>query len=310
MDAVAILQDKSFLRFTMLQQTLKKEIYTNGVGVHSGDQVTVKIKPAPADHGIKFIRTDLASGNVIDAKFDSVVDTRLCTVIENASGASVSTIEHIMSAFYGMGIDNAIVEINAQEMAIMDGSSAPFVALIDKAGTITQDRTRHILKITKPVSIEDGDKFISIAPADEFTIDCSIEFPHPVIGKQAFSFSFARDSYNFEVSRARTFGFAHEIEALRKMGLAKGGSLENAIGIDENGVMNPEGLRYVPDEFVRHKVLDCIGDLYLSGAFLQAKVVAHKPSHALNNLILRKLFAMPECYEFIGGEAVNKTIAL
>lgn len=294
----------------MLQQTLKKEICTKGIGVHSGKEATVHIKPAPANHGIKFIRTDIAENNVIDAKFDSVVDTRLCTVIENALGVNVSTIEHIMSALYGMEIDNALIEIDGPEMPIMDGSSAPFVALIDKAGSATQDRTRNILKVTKPIRIEDGDKFISIEPSNTFELECSIEFPHPVIGKQSFTFSFAKGNYNFEISRARTFGFAHEIETLRKMGLAKGGSLENAIGIDENGVMNPEGLRYVPDEFVRHKVLDCIGDLYLAGAFLQAKVVAHKPSHALNNLILRKLFAMPECFEYLGGDVVSKSAAL
>ncbi len=278
-----------------LQQTILKPIKFQGIGVHSGKEVTVRILPAPENTGIVFKRTDLSENNIIEANYALVVETRLCTVIANEFGAKVSTIEHILSAFWGCGIDNATVEIDGEEMAIMDGSAAPFVALISKAGIKTQAAARKYLQITKPVVIEHEGKTIELHPHDEFSVECDIEFAHAAIGQQAYTYNAAADSYNHLVSRARTFGFAKDVEQLKQMGLARGASLSNAVGIDDDGVMNPEGLRY-KDEFVRHKILDCIGDLYLSGYRILGKVVASKAGHSLHNLILRKLFAEPDCY--------------
>lgn len=278
------------------QRTLKSTIQTSGIGVHSGNHVNLKIKPSAENTGIVFVRTDAKSNNIIPALYHKVIDTRLCTVIENESGLRVSTIEHLMSAFYGMGIDNAIVEIDNEEMPIMDGSSATFIALIEKAGVITQRETKRYIKILKPIEIIDGDKRITIEPADHLEIDCSIDFAHPSIGQQSLNFSSIESNYSYDISRARTFGFAHEIEQLRMMGLARGGSLENAIGLDETSVLNPEGLRF-QDEFVRHKLLDLLGDLYVAGFNIIGKITAHKPSHTLNNLILRKLFSETESFE-------------
>lgn len=293
-----------------LQQTVLKPIKLQGVGVHGGKDVTVTILPAPENTGIVFKRTDLSENNIIAANYALVVDTKLCTILANEFGTRVSTVEHILSAFWGCEIDNAIVEIDNEEMAIMDGSAAPFVALIAKAGTKTQAVPRKYLKITKPVMIEHEGKTIELHPQDGFSVVCDIEFTHPAIGKQNFTYNATNDSYNHMISRARTFGFAKDVEQLQKMGLARGASLTNAIGIDDSGVMNPEGLRY-QDEFVRHKLLDCIGDLYLSGYRIIGKVVASKAGHALHNLILRRLFAEPECYTIFEMPArVNQAKAL
>ncbi|MCE2992671.1 MAG: UDP-3-O-acyl-N-acetylglucosamine deacetylase [Alphaproteobacteria bacterium] len=279
------------------QKTLKSSVKTSGIGVHSGVTANLTIKPASVDSGIVFVRSDLKESNIIPAVYDKVIDARLCTIIQNDAGARVSTIEHLMSAFYGLGIDNAIVEIDQEEMPIMDGSSATFIALIEKAGIIAQSKGKKYLRITKAIEIEEGDKKIIIEPSDQFSINCAINFSHPVIGQQEVSFS-ADCDYRYDVSRARTFGFAHEIEQLKKMGLARGGSLDNAVGLDETSVLNPEGLRY-EDEFVRHKLLDMLGDLKLAGMEILGKVSAFKPSHQLNNTLLRKIFESVGSFEIV-----------
>jgi UDP-3-O-[3-hydroxymyristoyl] N-acetylglucosamine deacetylase len=281
-----------------MQKTLLKPISFKGIGVHSGEEVSVRLLPAPEDHGIVFIRTDLKEKNAIAAHYSNVVDTKMCTVIANQYGAKVSTIEHLMSALWGCGVDNVIVEIDAEEVPIMDGSSAPFVALIKKAGTATQNKPRKILEIIKPVKIEHDGKVIELLPGEDFEVDFKIDFNHKAIGAQAYKYSGQSNCYNRKISRARTFGFAFEVEHLKKLGLARGASLDNAVGIDEHGVMNKEGLRYA-DEFARHKVLDCIGDLYLACMRIKGKVEAFKAGHALNNLILRKLFESPDCYRIV-----------
>ncbi len=282
----------------VFQTTLKLPFKFSGVGVHSGLNTNVTVKPAPENTGIVFVRTDLTGDNVIKGSFENVVDTKLCTVIANGVGAKVSTIEHLMSAFYGLDVDNAIVEIDAEEMPILDGSSAAFVAMIEKVGVKSLTTPRQLIKILKTVEIVDGDKFVRISPSEMQSFDCIVEFAHQAIGRQSAKYIVGRNSFGHEVSRARTFGFAKEIEMLKSMGLARGGSLDNAIGVDDNGVMNPEGLRY-DNEFAVHKLLDLIGDLYLSGQRLLGAVASYKSGHALNNLLLRKLFADKDNYAII-----------
>ncbi len=291
-----------------MQNTLLKAITCKGVGVHNGKDVTLKLLPAKEDTGIVFIRTDLTENNEILAHYANVIDTKLCTIIANEHGAKVSTIEHLMSALWGCGIDNAIIQIDADEVPIMDGSSAPFVALIESTGTVAQSKPRKIIEIIKPIKIEHEGKTIEIQPSQDFEVNFKIEYNGTVIGEQEFSFSEKETPYQYKVSRARTFGFAFEVEHLRKLGLAQGASLENAVGIDENGIMNQEGLRYY-NEFVRHKVLDCIGDLYLACMRIKGKVDAFKAGHALNNLLLRKLFANPDCYRILESTSKNFAIA-
>lgn len=279
-----------------LQRTVAKPIKCFGIGVHSGSKVTVRILPAAENTGIKFKRVDLQSHNMIDALYFNVSDTRLCTVIENEHGVRVSTVEHIMSALWK--ITNAVIEVDNEEMAIMDGSSEPFVNLIQAAGIRMQNAPGQYLKILKTIRVEEGDKFLEIQPYDGFAVDYTINFSHPAIGSQHFLYDEDMNSYNHEISRARTYGFAKEIEQLKQMGLARGGSLANAIGIDDNGVMNPEGLRY-KDEFVKHKILDCIGDLRLAGYRIHGKVLAYKGGHALHNKLLHKIFGDEESYILI-----------
>jgi UDP-3-O-[3-hydroxymyristoyl] N-acetylglucosamine deacetylase len=281
-----------------VQNTLLKPITCKGVGVHNGKEVTLKILPAKEDTGVLFIRTDLKKDNQILAHYANVIDTKMCTIIANEHGARVSTIEHLMSALWGCGIDNAIIEVDADEVPIMDGSSAPFVALIEANGIAAQSRPRKIIEILKPIRIEHEGKTIEIQPSKDFEVNFTIDFDHQAIGQQEYNYSEKNSSYNHKISRARTFGFAFEVEYLKKLGLAQGASLDNAVGIDENGVMNKEGLRYY-NEFARHKVLDCIGDLYLACMRIKGKVDAFKAGHALNNLLLRKLFANPDCYRIL-----------
>lgn len=276
-----------------MQQTLRKEIKCSGIGIHSGEIVTMIIRPAPANSGFTFVRTDLSGNNVIDVSFDSVTETTLSTTVSNAAGAKVSTIEHLMSAFWGCGIDNAIIEIDAFEVPIMDGSSAPFVALIEKAGIKIQNKPRRVIEILKPMKIEVDGKYLEFLPDSEFSVDFDVDFR--IIGKQTYHYSESKTSYPHQVSRARTFGYIEEVEYLKSKGLAQGASLDNAIGISKDGVMNPEGLRYA-DEFARHKVLDCIGDLYVSGLRIRGKIKASQSGHALNNMALRKLFADESCF--------------
>ena len=263
------------------------------------------LMPGEPDSGIVFKRTDISGGGaVIPATWDNVVDTTMCTTLGNEDGVTISTVEHLMAALAGSNIDNAMIEINGPEVPVMDGSAAPFVFLVECAGTVEQDRPRRYIRVLKAITIEDGNKLASIVPADGFTVDFDIDFDSAAISRQSISVGMAGETFKNEVSRARTFGFLHEVEALRAAGLAKGGSLDNAVVVSGDKVINENGLRY-DDEFVRHKVLDAVGDLYLAGGCLLGHFQGVCSGHAANNSLLRALFADKDawCYEEMSGTA-------
>lgn len=282
-----------------MQHTVLKTAILSGTGLHSGAETTLRICPADTHEGITFVRIDVSDrSNVIAARWDTVVDTRLCTVIGNDAGVTVGTIEHLMAALSACGIDNARIELDGPEVPIMDGSSAPFVKAIQSAGIKTQAAPRRAIKILKEVTLEDGDKRITLKPGIGSRYRAAIAFSHPSIGAQDYEVEMLSDQFVSEIAAARTFGFVHEVNALRAQGLALGGSLDNAIVLDQAKVMNPEGLRY-DDEFARHKVLDAVGDIYLAGGPIIGLYDAVKPGHALNNQILRKLFATADAWAFM-----------
>jgi len=270
------------------QRTLKTAIRATGVGLHTGEKVAMALRPAQPGTGIVFRRTDLPEPVDVPAQAMAVTETRLCSGLEK-NGVKVATVEHLMSAFAGLGVDNAYIDLNGPEVPIMDGSAGPFVFLIQSAGLEEQNAPKRYFRIRKSVEVRDGDKWARFDPHDGLRISFSIVFDHPVFDKSAQSstIDFADTSYVKEVARARTFGFMQDVEALRASGLALGGSLDNAIVMDEFRVLNAEGLRY-SDEFVKHKMLDAIGDLYLVGSPLIGAYSAHKSGHALNNQLLRK----------------------
>jgi len=274
------------------QQTLNSTIHCAGVGVHSGRRVRLCLRPAPVDHGIVFIRTDVpANQAVIPARWDMVTDTRMCTMLTNAQGVSIGTVEHLMAALRGCGIDNAVVEVDAAELPIMDGSAAPFVFLIECAGIQVQDQPRHLVRVLKDVRVQDGDKVVSLSPAPVSSFRAEIVYENTALIRRQEGFLRLSDgAFKAEVADSRTFGFAHEVEAMRKAGLGLGGSLENAVVINGDAVMNPGGLRH-SDEFIRHKILDAVGDLYLAGHQILGHYQGLRPGHAMNNLLLRALFA-------------------
>ncbi len=276
----------------MKQKTLGNEIGCSGVGLHSGKQVSLLIKPAPANTGIVFRRTDL--NKEIKASYEKVSCTMLGTTISDGD-VKVSTIEHLMAAFWGCDIDNAIVEIDAPEIPIMDGSAEPFVFLMDCAGVVSQDAPKYYIQVMKKIEVQDGDSTIVIEPSDEFSVQLEVDFNDNVIGKQRGTFTVDENCFKRDISRARTFGFEREIFALRKQGLALGGSLDNAIVVGDEKVLNSKGLRYV-DEFARHKILDCIGDLFLAGTKIKGKVTAYKSGHSINNKVLKTMFADKESF--------------
>ena len=284
------------------QRTLKSIIRATGVGLHTGEKVAVTLRPALPDVGIVFRRIDLPVPIDIVADAFKVTDTRLCSALE-ANGAKVATIEHLMSAFAGLGIDNAYVDLTGSEVPIMDGSAAPFVFLIQSAGIEQQPAPKRFFRIKSTVEVTDGDKWARFEPFEGFKLSFSIEFDHPAFERsaQAAHVDFADTSYVKEVARARTFGFIQDVEALRDSGLALGGSLENAVVVDEYRVLNVEGLRY-SDEFVKHKLLDAIGDLYLIGHPLIGYFSAHKSGHALNNRLLRATLASNDAWEWVTFE--------
>ena len=273
------------------QRTLKKSISATGVGLHTGDKVKMTLRPAAPDTGIVFRRVDLPDSAEIKVQPQYVCDTRMCSALEH-EGVRVATVEHLMSALAGLGIDNIYVELSAGEVPIMDGSSGPFVFLLQQAGIIEQAAAKKFIRIKKTIEVRDGDKWVRFDPYFGFKVDFTIDFAHPVFEHTGnnVKIDFADNSYIKEVSRARTFGFMHEVEALRSMGLARGGSLDNAIVLDEYRILNHDGLRY-EDEFVKHKILDAIGDLYLLGHTLIGAFKGHKSGHALNNQLLRALMA-------------------
>lgn len=278
------------------QKTLAQPIKTVGIGLHSGRKSTLTIKPAPIDFGIQFVRVDMPNAVPIPAHALAVCDTRLASVIQS-QGVKVSTVEHLLSACSGLGLDNLLIEVDAEEVPIMDGSAASFLFLIESAGTVEQEAPRKFMVIQKAVEVREGNKLARLEPHFGFKLDFTIDFKHPAVDKtgQRFVVDFAEHAYRSEIGRARTFGFAHEVEALREIGLARGGSLDNAIVLDEHRILNNEELRY-DDEFVRHKILDAIGDLYLAGHPIVGAYTAEKSGHALNNALLRKLLDDPSSY--------------
>jgi len=281
------------------QRTLKNIIRATGVGLHTGEKVLLTLRPAAIDTGIVFRRIDLDPPVEIKADPHSVLDTRLSSCLVK-DGVRVSTVEHLMSAFAGVGIDNAYVDLTASEVPIMDGSAGPFVFLLQSAGIIEQAAPKKFIRIKKTVEVSDADKWVRFEPFDGFKVTFSIAFAHPAfeVSGQSVTMDFAETSYIKEVSRARTFGFMQDVENMRAQGLAMGGSLENAIVMDEFRVLNEDGLRY-GDEFVKHKVLDAIGDLYLLGYPIIGAFLAHKSGHALNNALLRQLLADASAWEFV-----------
>jgi UDP-3-O-[3-hydroxymyristoyl] N-acetylglucosamine deacetylase len=286
-----------------LQRTIQKSVTTTGIGLHSGKRVELTLRPASPGTGIVFHRTDLEPVVDLPARADGVTDTRMASVLQ-VGQAKVSTVEHLMSALAGLGIDNLHVDLSAEEVPIMDGSAATFVYLLRSAGLQEQALPKQFLRVLKPIEVRDGEgssaKWARLEPHEGFALSFSIDFQHPAIDSTAgfAEVDFAQQSYAKEIARARTFGFVSEVEALRSMGLARGGSLENAIVVDEFRVLNQEGLRY-DDEFVKHKILDAIGDLYLIGKPLIARYVANKSGHALNNQLARNLLADASAWEMV-----------
>jgi len=281
------------------QRTLKNVIRATGVGLHTGEKVYLTLRPAPVDTGVVFRRIDLDVPVEVPAIADNVGDTRLSTSLEK-DGIKISTVEHLMSAFAGLGIDNAYVDLTAPEVPIMDGSAGPFVFLLQSAGIQEQSSAKKYIRIRKKLRLEDGDKWAQFKPLNGFKVSFTIDFDHPVIKNaiQVATVDFSTTSFVKEVSRARTFGFMHDLEALRNAGLARGGSLDNAIVMDNYHILNEDGLRY-EDEFVKHKVLDAIGDLYLLGHPLIGEFSAHKSGHELNNRLLRMLINDESAFEVV-----------
>ncbi|MCE9506884.1 MAG: UDP-3-O-acyl-N-acetylglucosamine deacetylase [Alphaproteobacteria bacterium] len=284
---------------SVYQHTVKNTFTVTGIGVHSGAPATMTIKPSPSSSGIVFIRTDIKDrSNVIPMRWDHVTDTRLCTVLSNKAGVSVSTVEHVLSAFAALGLDNAVVEIDGPEVPIMDGSAICFVEALDQAGLRRQNAHRRALRIKKTVSYQEGDKQAFLSPADGTYFGFEIDFDNQLIGRQKYTHEMTEAAYRGEIAAARTFGFLHEVEQLRKMGLARGGSLDNAIVVDGDKILNPDGLRF-KNEFVRHKILDAIGDIYLAGMQLIGHYHGVKAGHAMNNKVLHALFAQTDAFEIV-----------
>ena len=277
------------------QRTLDQKVSFSGIGLHSGKEVHLTLKPAPISHGIKFIRKDLPDNPTIPARFNCVVDTSLATVI-GLDGAIVSTIEHLMACLAGLSIDNVIVELDSYEVPVMDGSAGPFTRMILEAGIREQRAERHFFVLKKPIELEQDGKFVGVYPDTTFKITCNIEFEHHLIRKQSCSIEVEEHIFEREISSARTFGFLHEVEYMKRCGLARGGSLDNAVVIAKSDILNEGGLRY-QDEFVRHKLLDCIGDFSLLGIPILGHIVTRKSGHAFNHAFLKKFFNNKTCWQ-------------
>lgn len=292
------------------QRTVKQLVKTVGVGLHSGTKVELTLRPAAPDTGIVFRRIDLSPPADLPASATAVGDTRMASTLDNQQGAKVSTVEHLMSACAGLGIDNLYVDVTAEEIPIMDGSASSFVFLLQQAGLQEQNAAKKFIRIKKAVEVREGqgdqEKWARLDPWNGFKLRFFIEFNHPAVDGtgQIAEVDFSIQSYVKEISRARTFGFMQDVENLRGLGLARGGSLENAIVMDEYRILNPDGLRY-DNEFVRHKILDAIGDLYLAGHPLLASYTAHKSGHGMNNLLLRALLAQPDAYEIVTFDSIE-----
>jgi len=291
------------------QRTLKSSVSCTSVGVHSGEDITITLKPAAVNSGVVFVRTDVDGDRVIPARWDRVIDTRMCSVIANVSGAVVGTIEHLMAALAGCGVDIVEIDIDGGEVPIMDGSSEPFVALIKNVGVVEQDAPRRVIKVLKKIEVECAGGRVSLEPSDMQVIDFEIDFESKAINHQSVETRVINGAFCKELSQARTFGFLHEVEALRSAGLAKGGSLDNAIVVDKDRILNEGGLRF-DDEFVRHKALDAIGDLFLAGAPVIGRFKGVCSGHAANNQLLHALFADDDawCWDVLAGDAVRHAV--
>ena len=280
------------------QQTISKPILIDGIGLHSGVNVSMKLLPAEVDFGIRFFRTDITSNNEITALWSNVNNTQLSTSIGNKFGVTVSTVEHLMSALSGLHIDNIKIEIDGPEVPIMDGSSKEFVDRIDSIPIKVLNKKRKIIKVKKNVKVTNNDSSVELKPNNQFSIDFEIDFPSKVISKQSCQLQLVNGNYKSDIASARTFGFEKDVDILRSNGLALGGSLQNAVVVGDNEILNKEGLRF-KDEFVRHKILDSIGDLYLAGSPIQGYFQGNKSGHYLNNLLLKSLFSDETNYEYI-----------
>lgn len=294
----------------VFQTTIRNRICCTGIGLHSGKNVRVTMYPAEAGTGVVFRRVDLLDGGssadlseeacTVAARYDNVSETQLGTTVANNYGASVATVEHLVSALAGCGVDNIVIELDGPEVPVLDGSSAPYLFLIECAGVCQLAAPRTYIRMLDTVVVEDGDKRASLSPYDGFAAGLEIDFECSAIGRQSYEIDMTEGSYKGEIARARTFGFLHELEYMKSLGLARGGSLENAVVLDGDGIMNEEGLRY-PDEFVRHKILDAIGDLYLCGAPIMGRFDGVRSGHGINNALLHALFDQPSAWEYVDG---------
>jgi len=287
-------------RRPVFQKTLKTSIGCTGIGLHTGVRVAMKLHPAPVNTGVVFRRVDLVGGGAtIKASWAQVVDSRMCTILADENGISVATVEHLMSALYGLEIDNVIVELNGPEVPAMDGSAAPFIFLMECAGVVEQDAPRRAMRILKHHSYVNGDKMVALGPwSNGLRVDFHIDFRAAAIGRQSCSFVVGSETFKEELSRARTFGLLSEVTALREAGLARGGSLSNAIVVDGNRILNEDGLRH-DDEFVRHKALDAVGDLYLTGFPIIGHFIGRCSSHADTARLMHQVYADPTCWEMV-----------
>ena len=286
-------------KFPFTQTTLAQPVSCRGIGLHGGQEITMRLCPAPCDSGIVFKRTDVKENNLIPAHYSNVHTTVLCTQLANQAGVCVATIEHLMSAFSGCHVDNAVVELSESEVCIIDGSSMPFVKMIEKAGLVSLEAPRQVVQIVKPVTVEEEGKSARLTPAMGFQFDVTISFDNPLIGTQSVTLDLMDcDKYATEISFARTFGFLKDIQPMWNSGRAIGGSLDNAVVIDGEKVLNAEGLR-AHDEFIRHKALDAVGDLYTAGLRILGKFTSHSGGHRINNLLLRKLFDTPQAFKIL-----------
>lgn len=300
--SVAAQTRNMLLGMDFLQHTLAAPVRCAGVALHSGEMVNMAILPAPENTGIVFVRTDVDEAkNQVPALYSRVTETMLGTTIANSQGTYVSTVEHLMAALWGYGIDNAYVEIQGPEVPIMDGSSEPFYFLLECTGRTTQAATKRVLEVLKPVEVTQGESIAKIEPSEGFSLDIGIAYDHPLLKKQRALYDFSKTDFKQSLSRARTFGFMRDVEKMHQMGLAKGGSLHNAVVLSNEGVLNEGGLRY-HDECIRHKALDCVGDFFLSGAQLQGHVETFKPGHGINNALLHAIFADESNYRWRGGD--------
>ena len=286
------------------QRTIAKKVSITGIGIHSGKKVTMNLFPAEADTGIRFKRVDLPSSEILTASATTVGATENNTTLGSGINA-VHTVEHLLSVLYGIGIDNVYVEIDGPEVPIMDGSGASFVFVLKEIGIQTLNKSKKFLVVTKPIEVKDGDKWARIEPAEKLIIDSTIVFTHPMIKTQRKVFEFSCENYIRQIGRARTFGMLRDVDMLKRRGLIQGGSLDNAIVLDDFKVMNPDGLRFA-DEFVRHKILDIVGDFSLLGHEIAAKITTYKSGHNLNNMLCRKLLETKEAYEIVSATSLER----